>query len=1064
MLKLVVSNNMVQLASQLAERQTRQALPPLEAETVIVQSNELARWLSLFLAEQQGIASHIDFPFPSAYIWQLFRKLLPDTPKQSAFSTDAMTWKIFELLPQCAQQKGFKAIANYFAQQDTPLKRYALAHRIADNFDQYLMYRPDWIEEWQQGQTPHWQAHLWQKLTTNTPQERHRAELLNQLKHYLSSLTTRPENLPTRLSLFGISALPPVYLELFELLAQHCEITLYFLSPSQEYWGDLVSPKSKARQQVEDPEQAAYLSSGHPLLASLGQQGQVFFEQLQNTDIEIEEEYYFPSNQQNTLLQQLQHEIYTLNESQEKHLVEQQDRSIIIHSCHSAMREIEVLHNQLLDLFEHDPELAPTDIVVMTADISLYTPWIEAVFASAPFKQRIPFGIVDTNTQQQNPILTAFASLLDLAHSRFDIEMVMDLLSCPAIQKRFSLDEPQLTLIRRWLKETHTRWGLFAQAKANFDLPETNANTWQAGLDRLLLGYALPLDDEQLFDGKLGFDGISGDRADTLAQLCQFIDCLATFSQRLKAELTTTQWQQQLLNLLDVFFLASTDNPHDETELLLIRSALTSLTETSQLADFKDKITIDLVKEYINTHLESPSNQSRFLGHGVTFCGMVPMRSIPFKVICLIGMNDDSYPRRQDKLSFDLLTTHPRKGDRSRREEDRYLFLESILAAQSQLYISYTGSSISDNSIIPPSVLVSDLRDILRQYFITEDNSDIWQQIFTQHPLQAFSPRNFNLQNPKLFSYDDAICPPEKNTVTNNWFSSPLSEPDAHWLHIDLNQLTQFFQHPSRYLLQKRLGIYLNQHDEQLETREPFELDHLQAWSLRQTLLTAKLQHQNNDAILERLKASGELPQGYMGESIFEQQAYKVDDFAEKLAQAEQDLDPLAFELKLNNFTLTGILNGLSTQGLFSYQMSKVNGKQTLEAWLRHLVLNCLKPNNIICESQHISDDNHYQFQSLSQTDAETYLKQLLDLYWQGLQQPLPLFDKTSYAFAKASLKGNKTDTAMNKAWDGDQYQGESEDPYHQQLYANSPLDDDFKALALTVYEPIQAHLLDGKL
>ena len=1067
---------MVQLAAHLADLQQSQPLPPLEAETVIVQSNELTRWLSLFLAQSHGIVSHIDFPYPSAYIWALFRKLLPNIPKQSSFSTDAMTWRLFELLPNCRKQAGFESIDAYLGQNDEPLKLYGLAHRIADTFDQYLMYRPDWIQAWEQGEKPHWQAMLWQQLTKGDDKPLHRANLLVQLQDYLSSIDQRPAELPSRMAIFGISALPPVYLDLFKLMARHCDVTLYFLSPSEEYWGDLVDQKTQTQRLIESPEQADYLVSGHPLLASLGKQGQEFFDQLQETQPEEESLFILPENEQ--LLGQLQQDIYRLeelNDSVPLRVIAADDDSIMVHACHSAMREIEVLHDQLLALFERHPDLSPTDIVVMTPDIELYTPWIDAVFASASSEHFIPYGIADAGIQRQSPILSAVSSLLDLPQSRFDVETVMALLDCPAIQKRFSLYEEQIELIRSWLRDTQTRWGLSADDKVSLGLPEIEANTWRAGLDRLLLGYAMPLntdaDDWGLFDGHLGFDGISGERAETMAQLCAFIDKLDRYRQRLKAELDADQWQQLLLNLLDDFFIATTEQGSDEAELLLIRKTLDSLVETTELAQFEQGMKIDLVKEWFDGHVDSQQTQSRFMGHGVTFCGMVPMRSIPFPVVCLIGMNDDSYPRRQPTAGFDLLSYDFRKGDRSRRDDDRYLFLESLLSAQSHLYISYVGASISDNAPIPPSVLVSDCRDVLRQSFATDDldNTDIWHHVLTQHPLQAFSRRYFDKSTDKLFSYVAEHCPPDKKEANTSisWFDSALPEVDESWKNISLTQILRFFSHPARYCLQERLGLRLETDDDQLEVREAFALDGLQAWSLRQQLLSYRLQDKGLNEALTLVKATGVLPQGQVGEQVFYDEVEKVEKFAQQLLAdyPEEFLTPLPFELVIDGYQLHGQLEGLSADGLFDYRMGKTKGNHVLNVWLRHLILNSMKPTTVTCESRLITENSDYTFMPVE--DAKAILKTLLDLYWQGLQQPLSLFPNTSFAFAQASLNGGRAnpETAMNNAWQGGQFlNGEGEDLYYQQLYVTPPLDDPFKELALTVYEPLQAHLVGGKL
>ncbi len=1060
----------MQLAVRLAELQQSQPLAPLEAETVIVQSNELARWLSLFLAGQHGIASHIDYPYPSAFIWALFRRILPEAiPQESSFSTDTMTWRLFELLPTCREQAGFESIDAYLGKQDDVIKCYDLAHHIADSFDQYLMYRPDWIEAWERGETPHWQARLWQLLTKGEVKPQHRANLLLQLKHYLSSLKNKPADLPNRIAIFGLSALPPVYLELFELMSQYCDIHLFFLSPSEEYWGDLLNPKSQARKELDSPEQEQYIASGHPLLASLGKQGQDFFEQLQHCT--MEEEFHFIEPQQTSLLKKLQYDIYALTDIDsvtQKQQISTDDDSIMVHCCHSALREIEILHDQLLALFERHPDLSPTDIVVMTANIEVYSLWIDAVFDSNDVAHTIPYSIADGGIKSQSLLLTAFTNLLGLPQSRFDVESIVSLLECEAIQNRFSFDQQQLALIRRWLRETHTAWGLSADDKVSLDLPANDANTWRAGLDRLLLGYAMAESSASLFEGRLGFEGISSDRAETMAQLCAFIDTLDRYRQQLKAELTATQWQKLLLRMLEVFFVPSSANSKDEAELLLIRKTLDSLVATAELAVFEKKISIDLVKTWFDGHLDKQQTQMRFMGNGVTFCGMVPMRSIPFKVVCLIGMNDGDYPRRQATSGLDLMSQMPkRQGDRSQRDEDRYLFLESLLSAQSHFYISYVGASIVDNSAIPPSVLVSDVRDVLKLSFENSDGGDIWQHVLTEHPLQAFSRRYFDGSSVKLFSYMTRHCPVKRPALVDNWFDKPLPEPDQSWKTINLAQLLSFYRHPTRFLSQQRLGLWLEPDEEQLETREPFGLDGLQAWSLRQQLLAYRL---NDKAIVEALpfiQATGVLPQGSVGDIIFNEQTNKVEAFADKLLPDYPDafLTALPFELELNDCILQGQLEGLTSGGLFSFRMAKSKGGELLTVWLQHLILNCIQAANIVCESRWITDDKDYHFKPVE--NAQIILSELLELYWQGLQQPLPLFSNTSYAYAKASLNGGRAnpEKAMFAAWQGNmKLSGEKKDLYYQQVYDYSPLDDEFKRLALSVYEPLQAHLYEGEL
>lgn len=1057
MLKVIYSNSMSQLAAHLAETQQQNPLPPLQAETIMVQSNELARWLNLFLASNQSIAAHLEFPFPSAWLWKLFRKVWPDIPRESPYSTDAMSLKIFELLPTIKKQPEFEAIGRYLGETDDSRKMLDLAQRIADSFDQYLMYRPDWIAQWESGKASNWQGALWQLLTQADPEPMHRARLLQKMQKAFKNKEFPISILPPRIAVFGLTAMPPVYLDLLTQIAEFTEISIYFLSPSEGYWGDLVNQKSQAKQRLLFDDENEFTTNGHPLLASLGKLGQTFFEQLQAMPHETEMFYLEP--EANDLLSQLKQDIYQLDTDNEKLTVSTDDDSVQVHSCHSALREAEVLHDQLLNLFEKYPELSPTDVVVMTPDIEKYAPAIEAVFSSQPVERYIPFSIANRGDAQQQTLISAFTDLLALPQSRFDAETIMRLLECPAIQRQFNLDHTSLDVIRDWLRETHIRWGLDAHDKQKLGLAPLDANTWRAGLDRLLLGYALPpaeRDQWQLFNHQLPVSGISGDRAQLMAQLNSFIEQLGQLRDVLNRPRNPIDWQMVLTDWLRRLFSIGDEN--EQLQLDAVLKGINSLTEAALQVDFVQTLSIDLVRDWLSLHIELPGAEHQFMGRGLTFCDMVPMRSIPFDVVCLIGMNDNSYPRRQPKPGFDLLSSDYRPGDRSRRDDDRYLFLEAILSANRHLYISYVGASIHDNSLIPPSVLVSDFADVLSRRFQTIEGGEIWEQLLTQHPLQAFSTRYFSGQDNALFSFNAEACPPpQKQVDRENWLDTTLPEADESWRFVSLKQLIQFFSHPAKYLAQQRLGIFYESDDATLEIREPFVLDGLEAWSIRQQMLDGRLAKMQQEQIQPVINASGILPHGHFGELLFEQQLETVDAFTERLQplRTAEPLAPLAFEFDCEDFTLTGQLEGLSTAGLLHYRLAKMKAKDLLGVWCSHLVLNCLRPQGVALQSQLQCEDNYVLLQPVEQ--PEQYLADLLAIYWQGIHQPVPFLPKTSLAYASAELNAGKADPEKEafKAWTSGFTAGEDADPYHQLLFTQSPLTDEFQRLSLRIYQPV---------
>lgn len=1065
MLSVIYSNRMQQLAARLADKQLQQPLPPMQPETIMVQSNELARWLNLWLAAHHSVAAHIDFPFPSAWLWKLFRKVWSDVPRESPYATDAMAWQIFKQIPTISQTAEFAPIQRYLGNQTDPCKAYDLSQRIADSFDQYLMYRPDWIAKWEGGEKPNWQAALWQLLTQHDAEPLHRASLLKRMQTALDDGSFPIELLPPRISIFGLTALPPVYLDLLAAIADFTEVDIYLLSPSEHYWADLTSRKQQARQLLLLEENAPEVE-GHPLLASLGRLGQTFFAQLQDKPHEAENLFVPP--EPTNLLSQLQSDIYELATDGSQITVASDDDSLQIHACHSPLREAEVLHDQLLQLFQQHPELSPTGVLVMTPDIEGYSPAIEAVFSSQPDERYIPFSIANRGDAQQQSVITAFDSFLRLPQSRFDVESIMALLECVAVQRRFFISSQALEWIREWLLKTYTRWGFSAEDKAALDLPITADNTWRNGLDRLLLGYAMPSnqdDNWQLFNGQLPVGGISGERAKIVAQLTLFIEQLAAMRDDFKRPRSPADWQQCLLKWQESMLLV--DDEAEQLQLEAILNALQQLADSANIGKFDETIGIDVVRDWLKLHIVLPTAEHRFMGRGVTFCDMVPMRSIPFDVVCMVGMNDSCFPRRQPKPGFDLLSSDYRAGDRSRRDDDRYLFLEALLSAEKHLYISYVGASIHDNSVIPPSVLVSDLRDVVEQRFVDESGQPVWQSLLTSHPLQAFSPDYFDGKHAKLFSFNEAACPPiEAGQSAHKWFVDNLPEADDSWRFVSLSQLIQFFSHPAKYLAEQRLGMAFESMPATLDSREPFSLNGLDAWQVKQQLLAGRLDELSTEQIQPIITASGVLPQGEFADLLLQQQFAVVDEFTEQLKPltSNQPKAPIAFDIDSSPFSVTGQLSGVSASGLLQYRMGKLRVSDLWRLWCSHLILNCLQPVGVNCQSQLLTENGLLILAPLS--DAKEILKDLLDIYWQGLHQPVPLLPQTSFAYAQASLNQGKSDPddKAYSAWTSGFTAGEDADPYHQLFFTESPINDAFRQLSLQLYQPIWDAMSGDKL
>ncbi len=766
---------------------------PFEPEMILVQSTGMAQWLQMTLSQKFGIAANIDFPLPASFIWDMFVRVLPEIPKESAFNKQSMSWKLMTLLPQLLEREDFTLLRHYLTDDSDKRKLFQLSSKAADLFDQYLVYRPDWLAQWETGhlvegvgEAQAWQAPLWKALVEYTDElgqpRWHRANLYQRFIETLESATTCPPGLPSRVFICGISALPPVYLQALQALGKHIEIHLLFTNPCRYYWGDIKDPAYLAklltrqrRHSFEDRELPLFRDSenagqlfnsdgeqdvGNPLLASWGKLGRDYIYLL--SDLESSQELdAFVDVTPDNLLHNIQSDILELenravagvnieefSRSDNKRPLDPLDSSITFHVCHSPQREVEVLHDRLLAMLEEDPTLTPRDIIVMVADIDSYSPFIQAVFGSAPADRYLPYAISDRRARQSHPVLEAFISLLSLPDSRFVSEDVLALLDVPVLAARFDITEEGLRYLRQWVNESGIRWGIDDDNVRELELPATGQHTWRFGLTRMLLGYAMESAQGE-WQSVLPYDESSGLIAELVGHLSSLLMQLNIWRRGLAQERPLEEWLPVCRDMLNAFFL-----PDAETEaaMTLIEQQWQAIIAEGLGAQYGDAVPLSLLRDELAQRLDQERISQRFLAGPVNICTLMPMRSIPFKVVCLLGMNDGVYPRQLAPLGFDLMSQKPKRGDRSRRDDDRYLFLEALISAQQKLYISYIGRSIQDNSERFPSVLVQELIDYIGQsHYLPGDealNCDesearVKAHLTCLHTRMPFDPQNY---------------------------------------------------------------------------------------------------------------------------------------------------------------------------------------------------------------------------------------------------------------------------------------------------------------------------------
>ncbi|MCJ7596358.1 MAG: exodeoxyribonuclease V subunit gamma, partial [Desulfobacterales bacterium] len=901
-------------------------------------------------------------------------------------------------------------------------------------------------------QEGHWQAVLWRDLAEGN-EDKHRAALAKGFFDAVRKSSVDGHAFPERISVFGISALPRFHMQVLAGLSSFTQVNLFLMNPCREYWGDILSSREIERRmvgegRVDGAEGKLHLEKGNSLLASTGTLGRDFFDLI--NEFNCDEYPAFEEPGEGTVLSCLQSDILNLVErperGKEKKRLSPNDRSLQIHSCHSPMRELEVLRDRLLDMFEGDPELMPKEILVMTPDVEVYAPYIQAVFDQpVEDERRIPYSIADRSMRDEGRMTETFLSILDLPGGRFGASEVLALLESKEVRRRLGLSDPDLDLVRRWVKESGIRWGIDAESRTQLDLPPFAENTWRAGLDRLLMGYAMAGEDEKMFGPVLPYDHMEGEETAVLGVLVDFAERLFNHVSSLARPKSLVGWSGALTEILECFFLA---DDKSEQEMQTLRRSLGGLTRMQELAPFSLEIDIRVIRYHLAQVLARSGFGYGFMTGGVTFCAMLPMRSIPFKVICLVGMNDDAYPRESKPLSFDLMAKHPRPGDRSRRHADRFLFLEALLSARERLYVSYVGQDIQDNSRLQPSVLVSELMDYLNQGFIVEGR-EILDHLLVEHRLQPFSPETFKAHG-KLFSYSREDLHVARNLLSPHrtpvpFISKGLSEPEETWKTIGVEDLARFFSNPVKFLLNRRLAITLDEGASLLEDKEAFDLNGLDRYLLEEELLERRLEGKNLKDSYVPVKASGRLPPGTVGRCLYEGVIHGIEGFVEKMAPYTEGgpLEPITVDLTLQEFRVRGLIHPVYPERLVLHRYGRLRARDHLRAWIIHLVLNTLEEGHYPGTTTLVGLDPARREEPVWAAweygpveGSREILAGLLDLYWSGLRTPLPLFPESSWTFVHERLvKMRSSKEALSLArrvWEGSDYsRGEGEDPYY---------------------------------
>ncbi len=979
-----------------------------DKQWVVTPTDGINNWLRQELAVRTGIAANLQFTRMNDILQLLYYWICPDD--SLLIDKDSMTWAIFAELNEPDFCTTFPAIAAYYT--DSESRRAALAAEMADLFDQYQVYRNDKVAAWKDGTAIHdeataWQSYLWERMKIRLGDGY--ADRLDISKRLLAKLadeeavTLIKRRMPN-LRFFGLAIVTPYYLELFRVLSGIIDVKFYLLNPCpDDLWMDDLSNGKIARLRNR-PGLLEHRKAGNELLVNWGKVLRDSYSLILTNDEYVNRYEVAEADTDHepaTLLNQVQYDIiHNLNNDSRTAINPDflSDGSFKVNGCFTPIREVEVLYNYLLDVFSKDPGLGARDVLVMVNDIDTYAPFIRAVFDNAPVE--LPYSIADESVANGNSLFKALTDILSVNADTFKSEEVLSLLDSPFIRRRFGFSD--IAAVRQAVREAGIYFGTMNEAPVpgNADT-EAWMVSWDYGLEKIM--YGLCISGEPLYtEGShplYPLDTAEGAAMADRIRLYHFIQVLkAVLGERAQPR-NVAGWADYLGNVMSEMILDEDEENEDFPRFANLLASITAMDEVMN----GGTIAYTTFKQVFFSRLDLEKRANRYVGKGINFCSLVPMRSVPFRVIALLGMNFDSFPRQDSALSFSLLGREQRPGDRSVRENDKHLLLETILAAKERLYISFIARDVLKGTAMPPSALVDELLDYIA--LKSPDAAAFKKAAVCIHPLHVFSTKYTDPANGLPPNYVG-------NTLATGWSFTRTAKQDSDATDqsvISLDKLISFIKHPVKYFFNSRLGIYYRDEEERIAETELFEIDHLQGWSIKDQLLRTDI---TIDEFINRGKRTGQLPLANMGNVLVEQLGEDIAAFKTVLEELIAENAPESVQLRYTSGSTT-VEGSITLYGSRYIYVANTSSplRHIMDPWIRYLVT-IVQGEMPVPEFYFIYkvNDNPSTFRlapgEINADTAKAQLDYIINAFLEGNKAIFPFYPSFGYYYFKTVRNG----------------------------------------------------------
>ena len=1093
---------------------------PFAVEVIAVPTRGMERWLTQRMStvlgaspgRADGICAGVRFPFPTVLVGDAVASASGIDPLRDPWLPERATWPLLELVEQCIDEPWLERLAVYLGRaggREDPVRqtrRLSVVRHLAWLFDRYALHRPEMLDSWAASLDRDsvglplppggvWQAELWRRLRARIgvpgPAER-RARACERLAQD-GSLA----DLPSRFSLFGLTRLPAGQLQVLRALAQGRDVHLFLLHPSAALWEKVADRPHGGEPVIHRADDPTSGLAANRLLASWGRDSREIQLVLSpaGNDETIANTHHGTPTPPRTLLGRIQDDIRhdraapgaPLPDRRDRRpLIDPEDRSIEIHSCHGRARQVEVVRDAILHALAEDESLEPRDVIVMCPDIETFAPLIQATFGAGealydddddgdananananangvdgtpheqPHTIDLRVRLADRSLRQTNPVLGVVSELLELAQQRLTASQVLDLADRAPVRRRFRFDDDDLTRLQDWVSQAGIRWGLDAPGRSRFKLDTVSSGTWQAGLERLLLGVTMTEDGQRLFADVLPLDDVDSRSIDLAGRFAELIARLTVVVDALGASKPLAEWAAAIGAAADALTATAPRDGWQRAELQRVLDEIVSEADgegEGESAGSRSELAPAEMRAYLVGRLQGRPTRANFRTGHLTVCTLMPMRSVPHRVVCLLGLDDAAFPRKAPRDGDDLILDTPQIGERDPRSEDRQLLLDALLAATEHLVITYSGNDERTNTPRPAAVPVGELLDTIDATMRCE-HGPARAQVLVRHPLQPFDPRNFEcheLMRGRTWSFDPvtlegarALIAPR--TAPRRFLERPLAPRAGHV--IELADLVRFVEHPVRAFLRQRLGISLRDGVDEIDDGLPIELDPLERWAVGQRLLEALRAGVDGNTAIKAEIARGMLPPEVLGKPAIDAtypMARAIAEQAELLVGDGRVGDPLDARIALpDGRLLNGTVSGISGDVLLTTTYSRIAPKHRLSAWVRLLAVAATHPERELSAATigraGRGDDVRVAVVPALSDDADgrgaiaaAQLTALIDLYDRGMREPLPIFCATSAAYAAAAASGlDPVEAAEQEFKSGWRFEREDAEPEHQ--------------------------------